>query len=133
MAKSRASSPFKGPQFQIESIKKDIKGKHKDNDGLRDKIYASDMFNKKMTEGMREFKSRTNQCQADKVEIMRDLATYEVNYACNTRNSTGRILGDRLSGLIDLVKDGRGKCQQYIKFDEEGEAYFTDSSYSLNT
>ena len=47
------------------------------------------MFNKKLTEGMKEFKAKVAQCQADKVEIMRDLATYEVNYAKNTNNSTG--------------------------------------------
>ena len=132
-AKPRAGSPVKAPQFQIEQIKKEIKERSKENEGLRDKIYASDVFNKKLTEGMREFRAKVGQCQADKVEIMRDLATYEVNYAQNTRNATGRVLRDRLSGLLDLVKGARTKCQQYIKFGEDGEAYFTESSYSLNT
>ena len=131
--KLRGGSPVKAPQFQIEQIKKEIKERSKENEALRDKIYASDVFNKKLTEGMREFRAKVGQCQADKVEIMRDLATYEVNYAHNTRNDTGRVLRDRLSGLLDLVKGARTKCQQYIKFDEEGEAYFTESSYSLNT
>ena len=82
----------------------------KENESLRDKICAADTFNKKLTEGMKEFKSKVAQCQADKVEIMRDLATYEVNYARDTRNSAGQVLRDRLSGLIGCVKDARARC-----------------------
>lgn len=82
---------------------------------------------------MKEFKAKVVQCHADKVEIMRDLATYELNFAQNTNNFTGQTLRDRLSGLIGCVKDARSRCMQYIKFHDDGEAYFTDSSYSLNT
>ena len=62
MTKSRGASPAKAPQYQIEQIKKDIKDRLKENDTLRDKISAADIFNKKLTEGMKEFRAKVAQC-----------------------------------------------------------------------
>ena len=62
---------------------------------------------------------------------MRDLATYEVNFATNPRNIRGLTLRKNLTGLLDLVLDARVKIGQNVKFDEDGEAYFTNQSISF--
>ena len=37
-----------------------------------------------MKQKTREYKTKATQAQADKIELMRDLATYEVNYSNET-------------------------------------------------
>lgn len=68
------------------------------------------------------------QCQADKIEIMRDLATYEVNFAQNIRNPRGQQMKPNLLALEEILREARVKLTQNVAFDEEGEAYFTHNN-----
>jgi hypothetical protein len=66
------------------------------------------------------------QCKADKVEIMRDLATYEFNFSQNSGVTSGVTLSSKLKMHMDNLIDARVKLQQNVAFDEDGEAFFTD-------
>lgn len=70
-----------------------------------------------------ELKKKAVQANSDKIELMRDLATYE----CNYQNSFS--LRYRLSQTIDKVQESRQKLKQNVKF-KDGNPHFTDESYS---
>lgn len=56
------------------------------------------------------------------MELMRDLATYEVNFS----EDRGRGSFKRnLTAAVDMMVDARKKLSQNVAFNEEGEAYFT--------
>lgn len=62
---------------------------------------------------------------------MRDLATYEVNQSnYDPMRNIQRPFKQRALALVERVMMVRNKCNQNLKFDEEGEPYFTDSSLS---
>ena len=76
---------------------------------MESEINKFDALYKQQKEGIIEFKGKIVQCQADKIEIMRDLATYEVNFATNPMNKKQETLRSNLSGLLNMVLDARVK------------------------
>ena len=67
----------------------------------------------------------------DNIEIMRDLSTYECNFAENTYNSTCETFRERMDKMLERVKEVKKMTGQNVKFDEDGDPYFTDSSLSF--
>ena len=84
---------------------------------------AYDIHHKKQRDGIQEFKSKKIQCQADKIELMRDLATYEVNFSQDRGRGSFK---SKMSAAVKNLSDARNKLSQNVAFDEEGEVYFTD-------
>lgn len=96
---------------------------------MRKQIERFDLQYKKLFVETKKLKEKSQQCLADKFEIMRDLATYEVNTAnYDPMRNVPRPLKSRILQLVDKVQIVSDKCNKNLKFDEEGEPYFTESS-----
>ena len=120
---------LKAPQFQIQQIKNKTAEIHKENDNCRKHIERFDLQYKKLNNETKKLKEKSQQCFADKFEIMRDLATYEVNTAnYDPMRNLQRPFKTRMLQLVEKVMVVRDKCNKNLKFDEEGDHYFTDSS-----
>lgn len=59
------------------------------------------------------------------MEIMRDLATYEANFALDASNPRGQAMTSNLTTLEQTLSNAREKLNKKVAFDDEGEAYFT--------
>lgn len=70
------------------------------NDLIKHKVAAYDIHHKKQRDGIQEFKAKKIQCQADKIELMRDLATYEVNFA---QDHGGGSCRHNLQNIVDSL------------------------------
>jgi hypothetical protein len=62
---------------------------------LKTCLESFDVNYKKTQENIKECRAKQGQCHADKLEILRDLATYETNYAkaCGFNEKIMSILG----------------------------------------
>ena len=94
--------------------------------GLIEKV---DSKNLKTQTAISEFKKRANQASYDKLELMRDLATYEVSAADKLS------LNRRIKILKDKVNEKLNMLQQNFKYDkfkeeEEDKIRITDSPYT---
>lgn len=69
------------PQYKIEGIKMKTKKMQENNIQLRKTIENVDENNHKIAKHVTELKKKTMQAENDKVELLRDLATYEANFA----------------------------------------------------
>jgi hypothetical protein len=63
---------------------------------------------------------------------MRDLATYEHNFAENTDNFRGQKFNENLNVLISVIDDAAVKLKQNVAFNEDGEPYFTSRRLSMD-
>lgn len=72
---------------------------------IKDNIKHFDINYKKKNEGIKEFQKKIVQCQVDNIEIMRDLSTYECNFAQNNYNSTGETFKERMNKMLDRVME----------------------------
>ena len=94
---------------------------------MRKEIERFDGSFTKLQKETKKLKEKTLQCQVDKVEIMRDLATFEYNFCNNLYD--GLNFRERIHNMIAEVQRGKAECTRRVKFKDE-EPYFTDSSYS---
>jgi hypothetical protein len=68
------------PQKVIEGIKKQIDNIKKDNEVFTSIIEKNDQKFHVTQKNTNDFKKKSLQAKSDKVELMRDLATYESNF-----------------------------------------------------
>ena len=87
-------------------------------------IEALDLKNTKTGKNLIELKKKAIQANSDKVELMRDLATYECNYSENSKQR------EWFFGIIDQVSKAKMELGMNVKFTDEGQPYFTHDSYS---
>ena len=79
------------PQKRIEAIKKQTQNVEKYNDQFRKMIEDRDLKYTSISKNIVELKKKAVQANSDKIELMRDLATYECNYQ-NTFSLRYRLL-----------------------------------------
>ena len=93
------------PQHQIENLKKKTMELQKKQDTTRAAIHALDeMFHKKKTLQI-DYQAKFQQCKADKIEIMRDLATYEVNFSRHC------VFKKHMADLLHSVMQAKKMCR----------------------
>jgi len=87
-----------------------------------------DLQYKKVDTTTKGLKSGKVQAIADKIEIMRDLATYESNYA-NLKSDEPPRCREHMAMLLSEVKVVRANCMRTLRFDpEEDTCHFSDNS-----
>ena len=64
---------------------------------------------------------------SDKQELMRDLSTYEVIY------TKEKAMRPKLQGLIDKLQTTQHMLTRAVKFDDDGNLFFSDQSRESNT
>ena len=103
----------------------------KKNVALKTLIEKFDVQYKKLATETKTLKEKSAQCTADKFEIMRDLATYEANYAnWDPVSSVHKPFKHKFLGLVEQLMVVTSNCSKTLKHNEDGEQYFTDSSRS---
>lgn len=99
---------------------------------MRTKIEILDIMHKKYVQETKKLKEKSTQCIADRNEITRDLATYEINFARHNKTLYNeKPFKAKFMNMLEKVLSVRNNCQKNLKYDENGIQYFTDSSFSI--
>jgi len=85
------------PLKKIEALKQQTLNMVKDNTRYKEIVEKNDQKYHKINAGINEMKKQKVQATYDKVELLRDLATYEINFS----NKMGSK--SRLNTIIDSV------------------------------
>lgn len=91
------------PQKRIEDLKNQIRKVEAQNQKLKAEIESTEESTIKHTKDIAEMKKKSVQANSDKIELLRDLATYESNF--------GDVSGlkTRLSSILYNVQKTRHK------------------------
>ena len=71
---------------------------------------------------------RKDQANSDRLEVLRDLATYEVNFTKHSyeHGDCFAPLRQRLKERLHFIKDVRGKLKMRVHMNEDGEPVFQE-------
>lgn len=94
------------PLHKIEQIKTNTKKMEENNNQLRRTIESLDENNHKIAKHVTELKRKTLQAKNDKIELLRDLATYEANFAKKSQFKDGvHDLIQKLSRQVRRIQE----------------------------
>lgn len=80
-SQGKSSSPHKAPQYRITELKNQILKVKNNTEDVKRKIEEIDNRYKKINNNSKYLNQQTFQCEADKLEVLRDLSQYEYNYS----------------------------------------------------
>lgn len=87
----------------IDKIRKQTEIKRQEGEKLRQNIQEFDNINAKVRKDTKEQRDKSDKAISDKFEIMRDLATYEHNFAMEKGERDGLNLHERLSKAVHMI------------------------------